>query len=351
MQRKTRVLRGTDNDNPMPVETDARTDATESVPKAIKGKGNLYPQAPDYSTITKSEIFKKYPYLINLDTLVEKYPWTDTRITYNHVYTSYRKPCNCTTSCVLSLFTSHNEVINAWSHIFGVILAFGCFLITVATASSDRAKESVILSIFCIGGMFMFSNSALYHIFCSHSDLGSRKVQCLDWLGIAVFTFVTNLLVSYFEIYAFGHPDVFYIFTVVNLFLAFFSYNITYSALQTVYAPFNGSGQGHTKGADISNNITGVKSIWYKLMAPIYLVMNTYVFRTSVGITYALGSFISWIIGYVLADKANYNHLSSIIGLYLCFATVLFCLTDFPEKFFPRGTFDVLVSSSNLISL
>jgi adiponectin receptor len=256
--------------------------------------------------VQKIQWFQKYPHLLNLDGLVEKYPWTEARITYNAVFTSYRKPCNCAASCVLSLTTSHNELVNAWTHIFGFFAALGCLLTTLYNASYERVGETAVLSLFAAGGMFMFISSAIYHTFCCHSDRGSQTVQCMDWLGIAVFTFVSNLVVSYFEIFVNGYNTMFYVFTAMNFILATFSYYVTCSALTT-----------------------------------------TYIFRTSISMMYALGSLVAWIIGYALTGKVN-DHLVPILGMYLCFGTVVFCLLDFPEAFFPKGTFDIIGASHQI---
>ena len=79
----------------------------------------------------------------------------------------------------------------------------------------------------------MFSCSSSYHTFCCHSDHGSRVVQCMDWLGIAMMTFACNLLSSYYELREFR--TAFYIFTAFNLIFGLLSYSITSSALNKVY--------------------------------------------------------------------------------------------------------------------
>ena len=281
----------------------------------------------DLYQIQWSDTFKKYPFLINLDGLVENYPWTDARITYNAVSTSYRKPCNCALTCILSLTTLHNELVNAWTHIFGSIAATGCLIATLYTASPERVGATTVLSLFAAGGMFMFTNSALYHTFCCHSDSASKTVQCMDWLGISVFLFGSNLVVSYFEIFDYGYETVFYVFTALNIVMAVFSYYTTYSALQLVYVEKKEVSSGG----------------WNPLLA----VMNTYIFRTSVVMMYALGALLAWLVGYALTGNAN-NHLAPIIGMYVCSGSVVFCLFDFPEAFFPKGTFDIVGASHQL---
>lgn len=156
----------------------------------------------------------------------------------------------------------------------------------------------------------MFSSSVSYHIFCCHSDHGSRVVQCMDWFGIALMTFACNLVSSYFELREFR--TALYIFTVFNFIFGILSYSFTYSALSEVYL-----------SADIqkvflfiilfifviiiTSSLKGVKTIEKgkddnrpKLLQQIVAMMETYAFRTIVAVFYGLGSVIAWITGFVL---------------------------------------------------
>ena len=101
----------------------------------------------------------------------------------------------------------------------------------------------------------MFSCSVSYHIFCCHSDNGSRVVQCMDWLGIAVMTFACNLVVSYYELR--DYRTAFYLFTSFNLVFGIISYGITFSALSTLYL-----------SADIQK-VFPILSIFYLIMMTI----------------------------------------------------------------------------------
>lgn len=295
--------------------------------------------------ITSNDLFKTYPYLLDLNELIKRYPWTNTRITYNKVCTCYRKPSNCTKSCVYSLLTIHNEVVNIWTHILGLIIAFYCLFTTFSTPYDDEhVGKTIIISIYVISGMIMFSNSTIFHTFCCHSDMKSRTVQCMDWAGISIYICGSNLIVSYFEIYTSGYHNIWFIYTFFNLIFGILIYFITYTALQTVYAPMDSKknkskSKRETDNKIISNNSSSSTSIF----ATIRAIMNTYVFRTGIGMIYAIGPMIAWFLGYLLTGTLN-DHLGPIIRMYLCFGTVICCLLDFPEGYFPRGTFDIVVS-------
>jgi predicted membrane channel-forming protein YqfA (hemolysin III family) len=120
----------------------------------------------------------------------------------------------------------------------------------------------------------------------------------------------------------------------MNFLLAMFSYYVTSSSLQTVYK----------EDIEKKENISGL-FLFSQLLE--LEVINTYIFRTSVGIVYASGSLIAWLIGYALTGNAN-SHLMPIIGMYICFGSVIFCLLDFPEAFFTKGTFDIVGASHQL---
>ena len=292
------------------------------------------------TAITRKDIFQTYPHLLDLNELIKRYPWTNTRITYNKVCTCYRQPSNCAKSCVYSLVTIHNEVVNIWTHIFGLIIAFYCLFTTFSTLFSniddERVGKAIIVSVYVVSGMIMFSNSAIFHTFCCHSDMKSRTVQCMDWAGISIYIFGSNLIVSYFEIYTSGYHNIWFIYTFFNLIFGHLIHFITYSALQTVYAPMDSKKKRETDNKIISTNSSS------SIFATIRAIMNTYVFRTGMGMIYAIGPMIAWLLGYFLTGTLN-DHLGPIIRMYLCFGTVICCLLDFPEGYFPRGTFDIVV--------
>ena len=284
--------------------------------------------------LSSNDIFRAYPSLLSKNELIERYPWCDQRITYHYITTCYREPNFSTTSCLLSLFTLHNEVVSAWSHYIGAAIAMTCLAITLWTIEDPFPKG--VISCICLSGFFMFYSSATFHTFCCHSDPVCRHVQCMDWLGIALHTFLTNLLVSYFELRLF--PTCFLWFTVVNVIFALFSYFITYSALQKVYHSCDVQ-SGKASAIEPHSLPT--------FLQPLMSIIESYAFRSLIAMSYGLGSIIAWSIGYYLTGIVN-DHLFWIAIIYGCFGTVALCLWDIPERWLSPGVVDIVVSDSLL---
>ena len=292
------------------------------------GLVNYKNDEPTVLIVEKRHFFGAYPSLLTKAQICERYPWCSERITYAHVCTSYREPNNSIKSCLMGALTIHNELVNCWTHYLGVLFGIASLVVTLINVDSYGAKA--VLSVNCLTSIFMFSSSASFHTFCCHSDMVCRRVQCLDWLSIAVHTFSTNLVVSYMELNEF--PGVFYGFTVVNFVLAVFTYGVTYSALQKVYASGDRLSVGEVDKDQQNSCLQRFLSI-----------VESYAFRALVAMSYTLGCLIAWIIGYGISGVAN-DHIKLICIIYGCYGTVFFCLLDFPEKFFPPGTFDIMVS-------
>ena len=149
--------------------------------------------------LLQRNIFTYYPRLLTKSQLIEKYPWTNERITYTRILTSYREPNNSNESCLISLFTIHNELINAWAHIIGIMIGIYCLIKTINTEKIN-ISDMTVLSFYCITGLMTLISSSTYHIFCCHSNNACFKVQCMDWLGILIHAFSCNLITSYFEL-------------------------------------------------------------------------------------------------------------------------------------------------------
>lgn len=175
---------------------------------------------------------KAYPYLLSKDELCKRYCWCS-RITYNYIFTSYRKPTNSRMTCLYSLFTVHNELVNSWTHIIASLVAAIGTIYTILSSSS--LEKTIVFGIYGACATFMFYSSSCYHIFCCHSDHFLRRVQCMDWLGITIMTSGTNLVTAYEELYKRGLPIACVVIIVLNLVCGAFTYGVTYSALQAVY--------------------------------------------------------------------------------------------------------------------
>jgi hypothetical protein len=291
------------------------------------------------------DLFKFYPKLISHKELVDNHPWSLGRITYPFVSTCYRKPSNSYSSCVLALFTLHNEVFNSWTHIFGAFIAISLLYLTVS--SVQNIMSVCILSTYIFGGLFMFFSSATFHTFCSHSDMASRFVQCLDWSGICAYIFSCNFLASYYELNSL--PLVFRIFTIANVSIGILTSKITFTALKKLHE----SGESTDRKIalpDSQNVIIGnqFKAFYYHVKSSITSVLETYAFRTILAMVYGSGPLIAWFIGYYYNGVATCD-IRDVLVIYLNFGTVVFCLFDFPEILMPPGTVDILVRSYSIV--
>ena len=293
--------------------------------------------------VSWSHAFRMYPHLLSLKKLKIMYPWTWERLTYKHIQTGYRTPNPCAASCAWSLLTLHNETFNGISHWIGSLTSLALLIYTIWILAESNPEGAAVLGFYSLCMFLMFSFSASYHTWCSHSDPASRIVQCCDWLGIAVFTFAVNLAVSHVELSAVSRPA-FLAFTAVNLAFALFSYFITFSALQKVYGTYDkqqlGAGR-HGEDDKLVSHTPVPPGALARIRAAVLAVIETYTFRSLVGCSYALGSIIAWLLGWFLSGEAN-DHLSWIVGIYACFSTVLLCLFNLPEKLLPPGTVDLL---------
>lgn len=269
-----------------------------------------------------------YPFLLTKDEIHVKYPWTENRLTYPSVFTSYREPNFNGMTCCVSLFTAHNELVNSWTHILGTCLAISLLCIGISTLGFTPG--AIVIGIYCAIGFAMFFFSATFHTFGCHSDDVSRNVLCLDWFGVTLMIFGSNLIGSYFELRS--SPVAFGVFTALNVLFGVFTYYVTFSSLQKVFNPKKNENEG--------------KESKMGLLGALDEIMQMYIFRIFVGIAFAVGLILAWLIGYAINGTAN-DRLGKIFGVYGCYATVILQVFNIPEGLYP-GKFDIWGSSHQL---
>lgn len=245
-------------------------------------------------------------------TLLEEYPWSDVYV-WSYIETGYRRPISSCTECLHSLFYLHNEWVNAWSHILGS--AWVIFLMCHTIYFAEDFMSLSVIMIFLLASFYMCSFSATYHIFCCHSDNMCKTVQCFDWLGISFLVFSSSLLVSYFELQDLEYSNKKRIgFNIVNFILMILTYMFTYSNIMNSYDDLNKD-----------------------------QVLVKYIIRTLLNILYGLSPLILWTWRTVEENKQA-NSIWGMLEVYGCFVTVFLNIFHIPERFFPRGSLDILVS-------
>lgn len=107
----------------------------------------------------------------------------------------YRKPNNCTSQCVYSIFNLHNETFNIWSHIIGIIQFM---MLAFFTYFDDLfLLHKFILYGYCLAVIICFIFSVIHHTMIPHSEHVHKSCLSLDYLGIIFILFATTSILIY----------------------------------------------------------------------------------------------------------------------------------------------------------
>lgn len=101
----------------------------------------------------------------------------------------------------------HNETMNIWTHLFGVVLmlvltVYTCWHLPPGAVLMDGVALS--LSFACAGACFLAST--LFHTHFCHSKWAFVKFGCLDYAGISTMICGQNSIVTYFAFYCHAAP-------------------------------------------------------------------------------------------------------------------------------------------------
>ncbi|CAO3678858.1 unnamed protein product [Umbelopsis ramanniana] len=116
---------------------------------------------------------------------------------------AYRPPLFSYKHCLKSLFYQHNESVNIWSHLLGVILfiiigIFSWFVFLAPLRPVLGSADIAVFYIFILGAMVCMSMSSSFHCFIAHSE-----TVCMSWVRADYLGIVTLTLGSYY-------PTIFY---------------------------------------------------------------------------------------------------------------------------------------------
>jgi adiponectin receptor len=116
---------------------------------------------------------------------------------------AYRPPLYSYKLCLRSLFFQHNESVNIWSHLLGLILfvvigIFSWFVFLAPLQPNLGPGDIAVFYVFILGAMVCLGMSSSFHCFIAHSE----KV-CMDWVRADYLGIVTLTLGSYY-------PTIFY---------------------------------------------------------------------------------------------------------------------------------------------
>lgn len=114
-----------------------------------------------------------------------------------YIHSGYRpvgQPWHCYT---LSLFQSHNELLNVWSHLLAIPVVLLRFWFFAATGSLTLDASSLPLYLYILSALTYLTCSTLAHLLQSHSELSHYSLFFLDYVGVAVYQY-GSALANYF---------------------------------------------------------------------------------------------------------------------------------------------------------
>lgn len=93
----------------------------------------------------------------------------------------------------LSLFQSHNELLNVWSHLLAVPVVLLRFWFFAATGSLTLDSSSLPLCLYTLSALTYLTYSVIAHLLQSHSELLHYSLFFLDYVGVAVYQYGSAL--------------------------------------------------------------------------------------------------------------------------------------------------------------
>lgn len=110
-----------------------------------------------------------------------------------YIHSGYRpvgQPWHC---YALSLFQSHNELVNVWSHLLAVPVVLLRFWFFAATGSLTLDALSLPLCLYTLSALTYLTCSTLAHLLQSHSELSHYSLFFVDYVGVAVYQYGSAL--------------------------------------------------------------------------------------------------------------------------------------------------------------
>jgi len=122
------------------------------------------------------------------------------------------------TDCLKSAFYPHNEWINFWTHFLGSIVVFCLFLADIPImVELLGVLDFIMWSMASLGAISCLMMSAIYHLFCSHSEWSYHNLQCLDIVGIGVMICTNYISPLWFGFWCYPYARVLYNLVVMGM--------------------------------------------------------------------------------------------------------------------------------------
>ncbi|KAI1135562.1 hemolysin-III channel protein-like protein Izh2 [Hypoxylon sp. FL0543] len=121
-----------------------------------------------------------------------------------HLRTGYRPECPSLWSCVQSWTYIHNETVNIFSHVIGVLVFLAVPLHLFNTEVPPRygmatTADLLVCSTYFLGVGICFTFSTIFHTFMCHSDAVYSLGIRLDYQGILLLMWGANVPLIYYS--------------------------------------------------------------------------------------------------------------------------------------------------------
>ena len=130
--------------------------------------------------------------------------------------------------CVRSVFELHNDTVNIWTHMLGVLFFAPRFAYTIAVRLPQWCRSSpwggpgawdyAVWGAFAASAVLCLAFSTAFHTLMNHSAVGFRRFIVLDYTGIVLLIWGSHVICSYYLFYcsAIAHSSLMVFITVLG---------------------------------------------------------------------------------------------------------------------------------------
>jgi adiponectin receptor len=124
----------------------------------------------------------------------------------NHfITTGYRAESNSYWKSLKSLFYTHNESVNIWTHLLGAFIfptiGLWLYVIIAPRYGSADGQDVLVFSCFFVGAMLCLGLSATFHSLSNHSYAVNKWGNKLDYSGIIFLIVGSYVPALYYGLY------------------------------------------------------------------------------------------------------------------------------------------------------
>ncbi|KAI0012139.1 hemolysin-III channel protein Izh2 [Xylariaceae sp. FL0662B] len=122
-----------------------------------------------------------------------------------YIVTGYRRESRSIRGSLASLFYVHNESVNIWSHVLGVVIfgSLAAYLhhIIAPRYAGATAEDVLVFACFFAGAVLCLGMSATFHAVLNHSERVARWGNKLDYSGIVFLIVGSYVPALYYGLY------------------------------------------------------------------------------------------------------------------------------------------------------